>query len=371
MGILMKNAIVTYLRKWEFWALVGLYFLFGFLYWLALYITSYGNNDAANIMVDYFIKAILTIPFYLITFRLVRHWSNVQRLSLHVVLGPLYAFLWQQTYYLVQESLGKGHLEGNGSFWDIYIPLLFYFIQFGLFHLYEYYQQVREQERNAAALRESALSSELTALKAQLNPHFLYNTFNTISASVPPEQEHTRELVADLSDLFRYQLMASKTDLVPLYEEFGFVANYLTLEKERFGDRLEIDLDMPDDTRNLAVPPMILQPLVENAIRHGIAHQIDGGKVWVHARKKPDGLHLEVGDTGPGFNQNGDTNGNGIGLANTQKRLQLEFGVELHQEDVAPKGCLFSFVLPIIPADIGNHHASAKTSAAREMGQKH
>ena len=220
--------------------------------------------------------------------------------------------------------------------------------------MYEYYQQVREQERNAAALRESALSSELTALKAQLNPHFLYNTFNTISASVPPEQENTREMIANLSDLFRYQLRASKTDLVPLHEEFSFVANYLTLEKARFADRLEIELHMPDDTRNLKVPPMILQPLVENAIRHGIAHQIRGGKVWVRARKKPDGLHLEVGDTGPGFSQNAELNGNGIGLANTRKRLQLEFGVSLNQVDVDPTGCLFSFVLPVIDSQAGH-----------------
>jgi len=341
--------------------MVGLYFVFGFLYWLALYITSYGNNDGLSILIDYSVKALLTIPFYLLVFRLIRHWATWRRLAMHILLGPLYAFLWQQCFYLVAETIGIGHLSGNGAFWDIYIPLLFYFIQFGLFHIYEYYQQLREQERNSAALRESALSSELTALKAQLNPHFLYNTFNTISASVPPEQEHTRELIADLSDLFRYQLMASKTNLVPLYEEFGFVANYLTLEKARFEDRLGLDLDMPEDTRNLAVPPMILQPLVENAIRHGIAHQIDGGKVWVRARKKPDGLHLEVGDTGPGFNHNGEINGNGIGLANTRKRLQLEFGVALHQEDVEPTGCLFSFVLPIMDMEIRNQRSEIRS----------
>ena len=368
----MKNGMVTYLRKWEFWALTGLYFVFGFLYWLALYITSYGNYEPFNTLIDYSIKALLTIPFYLLTFRVGRNWPTSRRLVLHLFLGPLYAFLWQQIYYFIlEEGFDRGHLSGNGAFWDIYIPLLFYFVQFGLFHVYEYYQQVRKQERNAAALRESALNSELTALKAQLNPHFLYNTFNTISASVPSEQEHTRELIADLSDLFRYQLMASKTDLVPLYEEFGFVANYLMLEKARFGDRLTLELDLPDDTRNLAVPPMILQPLVENAIRHGIAHQIDGGKVWVRARKRPNGLHLEVGDTGPGFDNEAEKKGNGIGLANTHKRLQLEFGVALNQSEAYPTGCLFSFVLPIIPADIGNHHASAQTSAGREMGREH
>ena len=131
--ILVKNAIVTYLRKWEFWALLGLYFMFGFFYWLALYITSYGNSRVSDILIDYALKGLLTVPFYLLVFRLVGHWPTWRRLVMHIVLSPLYAFLWQQSYYLVTEQIGLGHLTGNGSFWDIYIPLLFYFIQFGLF----------------------------------------------------------------------------------------------------------------------------------------------------------------------------------------------------------------------------------------------
>src|SRR5690606_10526197 len=99
------------------------------------------------------------------------------------------------------------------------------------------------------------LKSELSAIKAQLNPHFLYNIFNTISASVPSENEKTRHMIAELSDLFRYQLKASQTELVPLKDELDFVKKYLDLEKERFEERLEIEISVDDSILNDMVPP--------------------------------------------------------------------------------------------------------------------
>lgn len=335
------------LQRWETWSLVGLYFLFGFLYWLALYITSYGNANP-NIWLDYLLKAIWTIPFWAIVFRAVRPWATWKRLLLHLPFAPIFAFLWQQSYYAVLERMGRGHLSGNGAFWDIYIPLLFYFIQFGLFHLYEYYNQLQEEQKRAAQLRESALSSELTALKAQLNPHFLYNTFNTISASVPAAKEKTREMIADLADLFRYQLMASKTDMVPAVEEFAFVQNFLGLEKARFQDRLEVDIDLPERLQQALIPPMLLQPLVENALRHGIAPLIQGGKVMVCAEQTEDNLlRLSVIDTGVGMQQPTNDPGSGIGLMNTRKRLQLQFDAALHIDPVDPQGTHIWFDIPL------------------------
>ena len=337
-----------YFHRWETWSLIGLYFVFGFFYWLALYITSYGNADQ-TIWLDYALKAVITLPFWWFFFRLLDNRPMWQRLLLHLPSAFFFAYLWQQSYYLLLEEMGERHLGGNGAFWDIYIPLLFYFIQFGLFHLYEYYHQLQEEQKRAAQLRETALSSELVALKAQLNPHFLYNTFNTISASVPPEQERTRELIADLSDLFRYQLQASKTDWVPLREEFTFVKNFLGLEKARFHDRLQISTELPAELSECLVPPMILQPLVENAVRHGIAQEIEGGTVKVQARHVGDSLRLIVSDTGPGMKAPTSQKGSGIGLHNTRRRLRLQFGSELHIDQNQPRGCRIWFELPLHP----------------------
>ena len=146
-----------------------------------------------------------------------------RRLAIHLIGLPLFVVLFQQLYYISSEALGWSHLGSYGQVWDLYIPGLFYFIQFSIFHAYEYYHDNQRQLKLKAALSEAALKSELAALKAQLNPHFLYNVFNVISASVPPGQEKTREMLAKLSDLFRYQLRASKEEVVPLRDELDFV----------------------------------------------------------------------------------------------------------------------------------------------------
>lgn len=116
--------------------------------------------------------------------------------------------------------------------WDIYIPGLFMMIQFGFLFAYEHYRENQKKLLVEGELRQAALKSELSAIKAQLNPHFLYNVFNTINASVPAENEKTRQLIAELSDLFRYQLQATKEDLVPLRDEISFVKKNIWILKK-------------------------------------------------------------------------------------------------------------------------------------------
>jgi len=188
-----------------------------------------------------------------------------------------------------------------------------------------------------------ALKSELSALKAQLNPHFLYNVFNTISASVPAEQEGTRELIAKLSDLFRYQLKATKTELIPLHEELEFVEKYLDLEKARFEDRLEIIVDVPQSIRKEKVPPMILQPLVENSLRHGLSSLIEGGEICIRIKKVADKIQFEVSDTGIGVADKSKLFDVGIGLTNTKLRLEKMYGSEMKISDNYPQGLKIEF----------------------------
>ena len=154
-----------------------------------------------NVLVDYNLKLLLTIPVWCVFFQRLPHWSLWQKIMPHLVTLPLFVFGWQALYYQVADAFELGRLRSNARIWDTYITMLFYPMPFGLFHANAYYRNYQKQREREAALRELTLKSELAALKAQPNPQFLYNVFNTISASVPPAQEHNREMLAHLSDI--------------------------------------------------------------------------------------------------------------------------------------------------------------------------
>lgn len=257
----------------------------------------------------------------------------------------MFVFGCKALYYSISEALGMYHLVGVGEIWDIYIPGLFYVLQFGILHAYNYYKENQQKLILEGELRHAALRSELSALKAQLNPHFLYNIFNTISASVPKENEHTRHLIAELSDLFRYQLKASQAELVPLKEELDFVQKYLDLEKERFKDRLDISFNIAEGISETMIPPMILQPLVENSIKHGITPLIDGGRIAISVEKIDSKLRFEVADTGVGVKDINGLFNKGIGLKNTKLRLEKLYNSTLHIEQNQPSGFIVSFAI--------------------------
>ncbi len=336
------------IRRWELASVLGFYFLFAMAYQLALFWTSglEGDHLTPYILLDYLLKALVSIPIWWLLFRKLKGLPLRQKLLLHLIFLPLNVFTWQYVYYFICDQFGWGHLYGWASGWDVYIPGLFYVIQFGIFHAYEYYYQLQDQQQKAAELRELALQSELKALKAQLNPHFLYNTFNTISASVPGQLEHTREMIAQLADMFRYQLKASKVELVPLQDELDFVEKYLDLEKARFGERLQVNLQVDPEIKDTMVPPMILQPLVENAIRHGIGPKIEGGTVALIARRQNDQVYFEITDTGKGLNGKLHHNGHGLGLKNTMRRLEVMYGSQLHIQDGSEGGVKVNFEIP-------------------------
>ncbi len=295
--------------------------------------------------IDYILKFLLSLPVIWLMFFRLAHISVYKRLLIHLITLPLFVLIWQQLYYAATEALGMFHLFGMGSTWDIYIPALFYILDFSMLHAYMYFKQVQEQQKLAAELREIALKSELTAIKAQLNPHFLYNVFNTINASLPPGQEKTRQLIAELADLFRYQLQASKSDLVTLRDELEFTRKYLDLEKARFDERLQVIIDVDDSLLDEQVPPMLLQPLVENAVKHGIAPLIQGGIVGITIIKVGGQLAFTIKDTGQGLAGNKALIGTGTGISNTAMRLEKMFGSKLIFSDTLPQGLTVNFII--------------------------
>ncbi|MEL6592398.1 MAG: ATP-binding protein, partial [Bacteroidota bacterium] len=164
-------------------------------------------------------------------------------------------------------------------------------------------------------------------------------------------------MVATLSDLFRYQLKASKTELVQLNEECSFIKDYLSLEQARFGDRLKVDFRISTGAGSCLVPPMLIQPLVENAVKHGISPIIKGGSVHIIAQldEQHKNLSISVIDTGVGFSNNTLTKGEGVGLSNIRRRLDLQFGESLVIEKHHPKGTKVAFTIPAIKEAKSTH----------------
>lgn len=352
----------TFLRKhfgvatWEVVGVLVFYVFFSFLYRLTLWLNwSQKDRNPLDLLdlwvwwdsggLQYFVMLLATALIWWVIFRLCRRWSLSYRLLLHLLGLPLFILAARNGYYAVSDYFGMDHLEGNGTIWDVYIPSLFYGVQFGLFHAYNHFRENQRKLILEGELRQAALRSELSAIKAQLNPHFLYNVFNTINASLPSEQENTRKLIAKLSDLFRYQLRASRQETVPLADELTFVRNYLDLEKERFGDRLEIDVQVGDTLLTEPVPPMILQPLVENSIKHGLARQVEGGRLEISIHRREGKLHFRIADTGIGVSDKTTLFGSGVGITNTQMRLQKMYRSSLLFADNYPRGLAVEFSL--------------------------
>jgi signal transduction histidine kinase len=349
-----KQPRILGIKRKELFAFLLFYYLFATFYRVTLWINSaaWGEERAPlfnfrsymdAVGIDYMIKAMVTFPIWWLLFRRLRSAPTRDRLLLHILLLPAFVVIWQQLYYVICEAIDFGHLSNSSSVWDIYIPSLFYVLQFGIMHAYNYHLDIQKKLKLEGELRTAALKSELTAIKAQLNPHFLYNVFNTISASVPAKNERTRRMIAELSDLFRYQLKASQVETVPLKEELEFINKYLELEKERFEDRLNIHFDVEKDILNEHIPPMLLQPLVENSIKHGLASLIEGGSIQISIKRKEDKLFFEISDTGVGVMDKEAVFNKGIGLTNTQLRLEKLYQSTLQLSDNSPRGLKISF----------------------------
>jgi len=193
---------------------------------------------------------------------------------------------------------------------------------------WHYYKAYRGRERQAAALATELVQARLQALRMQLNPHFLFNTLNTISALIHENPDAADRMIVRLSELLRRTLDRGDVQEVPLREELEFLRSYLEIEQMRFPDRLTVTFDIEPKTQDLLVPHLILQPLVENALRHGILPREEAGRVEISARVVA-GQHLElkVRDDGNGLpTGNGSPGREGIGLQNVRSRLAQLYG---------------------------------------------
>ena len=215
-----------------------------------------------------------------------------------------------------------GYLDGFMGYF--YVMLCWSGLYFGI----KYHQQLQQQTEQTLKATAAAHQAQLKMLRYQLNPHFLFNTLNAISTLILDGANDTANLaVSRLSDFLRYTLDNDPMKRVTLGSELGAIDLYLEIEKVRFGDRLIIEKDIQPETMDALVPSLILQPLIENAIKYAITPSEDGGTIRISARLQNEMLVLQLADTGPGLgNGKSKHKSSGVGLKNTRERLTQFYG---------------------------------------------
>jgi LytS/YehU family sensor histidine kinase len=192
-----------------------------------------------------------------------------------------------------------------------------------IYFAYHFVLKSRQEQLDKIRLESVVKELELKTIKAHINPHFIFNALNSIRALVDENPGRARTAITELSNILRSSMQAEKAETTPLERELNIVKDYLALEHIRFEDRLRVEYQIDEDTLDQPVPPMMLQTLVENAIKHGISKQVDGGSIKIISDFRDDQHELIVQNTGK---LNGSYNHDGFGLASTQNRLKLLYG---------------------------------------------
>ncbi len=306
-------------------------------------------------LLSHYLMALYSVPVWFLVTRVLANKRSPLHLLSHLVGALLYAYVWHWSFLesfhrLFGEKVWQQSQLTFIKYWLIHEAIVVYAVFVGIFYVWRYQQQLREKEQREAELRLHANQMELAVLKAQLNPHFLFNTLNSINALVGSDPEAARRVLAQLAEVLRYSLESDRQPLVPLSEELRFVETYLAIEKARFGRRLQIQMEIDESARPLLVPPMILQPLAENAVKHGIAPKEEGGELTLRVQRQENHLAIEVADNGVGAATTHSDNllNNGRGLHNTDLRLRKMFGDEAGlQVGNGKEGFQVKFQIPV------------------------
>jgi sensor histidine kinase YesM len=222
-----------------------------------------------------------------------------------------------------------------------------------IYFLFHYISSYQRTLKMTALMNEA----ELKYLKSQLNPHFLFNALNSVRALVDEDPQKAKKSITALSGLLRMSLVTSKKKLVPLFEELQTVKDYLSLEHIRFEERLSVHIDCARDTLHRKVPPMMLQTIVENGIKHGISNLKEGGEIDIRSFLENDRLHLEIRNTGRYVNGKSSKSG-GLGLKLSKKRLEILYDKEasLSIQNEGANTVLTEIIIPKPKSDENINH---------------
>lgn len=323
---------------------------------------------------DWLLYAFLTPAAFAISSRwpLVRPFLT-RRVILHLVFSLLFCFAWatfgklfQGALYFLFEATSAIELLRTEQFYReafvgwlswIFTTLPFgiavYLCVVGVEHAIRYFVEARDREVEVSRLSEQLATARLSALQAQVNPHFLFNTLNTIAVLIRDnEGKPAVRIVEQLAEMLRTTLSSHTATEVTLSEELELVRRYVAIEEARFSDRLRPEFDIDETLLRSVLPAFALQHLVENAIRHGITKELDAGKLRIAARRDGDILEISVTDDGPGIERRTDFP-KGHGISNTRERLEALYGdkasLELLQGE--KKGTIAVLRVPYLERD--------------------
>jgi two-component system LytT family sensor kinase len=327
----MKRKTETEKKEWKRqlkWLLIFTILIFvlaglGFGYYYRNYVTSFSYSFIISFAIFIFLALI-----YFFIFPKIKKYSRGKRLMLATILSLIGVYAGLNSAFLILSFIsGHNFLRNLNSFYYWIINLgIFIFIS-SLANAVGFYIELKEKDLLEERLKTLAVQSELKALKAQINPHFLFNTLNTISNLINTNPKKAERTIEKLAQIFRYTLVSSEKEFVTLRDELDFIDSYLEIEKERFEDKLNVKKSISPEMLDISIPNLIIQPLIENAIKHGANRK---GEVEIEMSIFTEGnvAYIEVKDMGSGIPEEDRENiyEKGTGLKNINERLKKIYG---------------------------------------------
>ena len=338
-----SRSLLRFTGAGAFWTLVGLAFASQFYLSSTLLGRSVTWGEAISYSLgDWYVWAVLSVPILMFARRFPpesgQRWRTA---AIHLVAALAFSLV----YVLLRSLVGQVHsslIDEPVAFEEVFRPLLVKTFPFNLLiygviisvsHGISYYRKYHERTVHALELEKHLAEARLQALLRQLKPHFLFNTLNGIASLMHRDVDAADRMLVRLSELLRLTMSHQGQPLTRLREEIAFIEKYLEIERIRFRDRLSVDLQVDPAALAVEVPSLILQPLVENAIRHGLEPHARPGRIAIRVERGPDAIVLTVADNGGGMPAGGFAR-EGIGLANTRARLREIYG-DRHRFELA------------------------------------
>jgi two-component system LytT family sensor kinase len=287
-------------------------------------------------LLDWYIFAILSLPVLWLARKIpieLTDWKR--RLTIHITASVVFSMLWMfvRAFLVMALRLTEGQPIG---FWaaftyalvaTFFFNIVIYWVIISVTHAIRFYRRDREREVRTAELEKRLAQARLQALQMQLNPHFLFNTLHAISSLMHKDVDAADRMLIRLGDLLRYALESTEEQEVTLRQELDFIDRYIEIEQTRFGDRLSVQKQIAPETCDALLPNLLLQPILENAIQHGIEPHARPGRIELKSTRVGNSLQLEIRDNGEGL-PNGLTPDEGIGLSNSRARLLQLYGAQ-------------------------------------------